>query len=413
MLHKVYMIIAPFDRLRDSPVYFSNPELNGSNGLNRAPANPSEPIVDTDIEAASAFLDVHKATPTTRRNYTKEIERLILWAINIKGKPMSSLSYGDIDEYMDFLANPLPYEIWASNKKFPRESNEWRPFVKTKGVAGLAVSSRLVALASLGSFFSWLVDYGYLLKNPMRQIKTKRKEIRMGDPKADDEKIERYLDEDMWDAFISAIEAMPKQTPAEMEQYERAVFLSALMYYLAPRVSELVAGRMGHFVPEGKTWWWKVVGKGSKAAKIPVPDGMIKALIRYRTSLGVSPLPTPADRSPLLSAMRSTTKRSINARQINYILDGLFKNAAAIISARAWDLPQADIVRVAQFKRKAEQLLQASAHWGRHTSITFQIRSGVDKNIVRKNARHGDSRTTDRYIHEDRMKWHKEAQKLK
>lgn len=400
------MTILPLDRLT-----ITSPELDGSLGLNRAPPNPSEPVVNTDIEAARAFLHLHKATPTTVRNYTKEVERLILWAINVKAKPMSSLSSADISDFMDFLEEPD--EAWISHKKHPRESNEWRPFVKLKTAAGLSASSRLFSLAALGSFFAWLVDYGYLLKNPMRQLKTKRKEIRNSDPKPEDEKVERYLDEDMWEAFLSAIENMPKITGAHLEQYERAVFLSELMYFLAPRVSELTAGRMGHFVPEGKQWWWKVVGKGSKAAKIPVPDGMIKALIRYRQFLGLSALPTPTDRTPLLPATRSAKPRSIMPRQVNYILEDLFTSAADLIDARAFELHQGDILHVAEFKHKAEQLRQASAHWGRHTSITFQVRRGIDKSIVQKNARHGDSRTTDKYIHEDRDRWYKESQKLK
>lgn len=412
------MIIVPLERLT-----ITEPELNGSRGLNRAPANPSSPVVGTDIEAANAFIRVHKATPTTARNYAKEIERLILWAITIKGKPFSSLSSDDISEYMAFLKTPP--DAWASDKKYPRESADWRPFVirketikkGTKGVeiktAGLSVSSRLFTLAALGSFFSWLVDYGYLLKNPMRQLRTIRKDVRNEDPVPEDEKVQRYLDEDMWAAFLAAIENMPRTPGPKLDQYERAVFLSELMYFLAPRVSELTAGRMGHFMLEGKQWWWNVVGKGSKAAKIPVPDGMIKALIRYRQFLGLTPLPTRNDHTPLLPATRAKKARSIMARQVNNILEALFIEAAAIIDARALELPRGDTVRVAEFKHKAEQLRLASAHWGRHTSITFQIRSGIDKSIVQKNARHADSRTTDKYIHEDENRWYKESQKLK
>lgn len=399
--------------------------LDGSNGLNRAAPNPSDPVSNTDIEVTRAFLNEHKATPTTARNYTKETERLLLWAINVKGKPMSSLASGDISEFLDFLIDPLPHEVWVSAKKLPRDSSGWRPFVMAKKTvkkgkkeivvesAGLSVSSRLFAMAAIGSYFAWLVDHGYLIKNPMRQLKTKRKEIRNSEPKLKDEKVERYLDEDMWAAFLEAINEMPKKTDADMEKFERAVFLSALMFFLAPRVSELSAGRMGHFKLDGKQWWWKVIGKGRIAAEIPVPNDMIKALIRYRTFLGLSPLPISTDESPLLPSTRGKETLSIKPRQINNILTDLFEAAAKLIETKALALDQADVLRLAEFKHKAEQLRHASAHWGRHTSITFMIRSGVDKSLVMKNARHGDSRTTDRYIHEDNDRWYAEAQKLK
>jgi hypothetical protein len=58
------MLIAPFEKLATSPAYLYNSKINGSKGLNRAPLNPSEPIVNTDIQAAAAFLDVYKGTPT-------------------------------------------------------------------------------------------------------------------------------------------------------------------------------------------------------------------------------------------------------------------------------------------------------------------------------------------------------------
>lgn len=405
---------APFERL-----VIDNPDLDGSRGFNRAPPRPGKPIANTDIDAVTEFLQAHRATPTTQRNYTKEVERLMLWCIFVKNIPISSMDYKDAQEYMDFLANPEPVEFWVSTKKFPRESDEWRPFVlkkkppKKKGdppsyEAGLSPASRLTTMASLGAFFTWLNEYGYTIKNPFHQIKALRKQLR-GDGKiTSNMKVERFLDEEMWAAFIEAIEMMPKETQAQQDQYERALFLSSMMLFLAPRASEIVNGRMRDFILRGKHWWWQTTGKGSKFAEIPVNDEMLEALIRYRTYLGKTPLPLTNDTAPLLTSVRNG--EAITTRHLNDILYALFEVAAKILKVKANDF--ADTLTKAEWLNRADKILQASAHWGRHTSITFQVRSGVPLNYVCLNARHADMKTTGLYVHEDLDHWHQQSQKL-
>lgn len=414
------MLIAPLSRL-----IIHDHTLDGSQGLNRAPANPSEPVVNSDIDAAVEFLNRHRATPTTQRNYTNQVERLILWSINVKQKPMSSLSFIDMEEFVEFLANPQPMEEWATQRKHPRADDAWKPFTirvvpsarkdgEATRMAGLAASSRLTAMASLESFLGWLVDYGYLLKNPMRQIKTTRKAVRTETPKSTTNvKVERYLDEDMWAAFQEAIESLPKESKVEQDHYERSKFISALMLFLAPRANELAIGRMNDFRSEGTLWWWHVVGKGRKAEKIPVVEDMLKALIRYRRHHNLSPLPLDSDTSPLLRSVKDGMEgNAITARQLNYILDSLFESAAKILEVKSVNLPSGDILGRAAYQTKANKIRTASSHWGRHTAITYMSRSGIPKDIVQRNARHSDSKTTDAYTHEDEEYWHQESQKL-
>ena len=129
---------------------------------------------------------------------------------------------------------------------------------------------------------------------------------------------ERFLDEDEWAAFQDAIELMPKETNVEKDAYERACFIAALMFYLAPRASELASSRMNSFRKLSGKWWWHVIGKGSKVAEIPANDGMINAVIRYRTHLGLdSPLPLSDDETPLLRSIKDG--HAITTRQLNRI----------------------------------------------------------------------------------------------
>ena len=412
--------IAPLERLT-----IRDPELNGSAGTNRAPDNGHDQVVSTDIEAAFKFLKRYEHKPTTYRNYMKEIERLILWAVIEKGKPMSSLTGEDLNDYMAFLANPVPVDVWGSrNRKHPKTSEEWRPFLitatetqdpkdsrKTVKIVscGLSPSSRLLARATLNSFFAWLIEYGYLIRNPVTHTRAAKKAIQEEEHKIQGQKVERFLDEEMWVAFVDAIEAMPKEKDADVEKYERAKFISDLMFFMAPRPSEIAGSQMKSFKFDGQFWWWHIIGKGGKSAKVPVPDDMIKALIRYRTFLGLTPLPLQSDDTPLLRSV--TNGKPITARQLNYILKDLFTAAAELLERRAKE--ETDIITRAQYLTRAAKIVEASAHWGRHTSITFQIRSGIDKGLVQKNARHSDSRTTDHYTHEDEERWHREMQKMR
>ena len=398
------MLIAPIERLS-----IANPEMDGSQGSNRAPLNPREPIVNTDIAAALEFIRTHHATPTTQRNYRKEIERLILWSINVKTTPISSLTYQDMEEFIDFLKDPQPASEWVSGQKFHRDDQRWRPFVLRNGSAGLSTDSRLLSMSVLSSFFSWLVNYGYLIKNPIKQLNVKRKAVKSEAPKKDKQKVDRYFDEEMLWAFNAAIESMPRDTPQQQAHYERALFISAMMIFLAPRAHELAAGKMEDFKYIEGLWWWDVVGKGSVSASVPVVESMLKALIRYRRHLAFTPLPLPGDQAPLLASIR--TGKPITTRQLNVILDPIFEAAAVLLEGKMQAFSEESIER-AIYATRAAKIRSASSHWGRHTSITMQIRSGISKNIVQRNARHKDSNTTDRYIHEDQKYWHAESQKM-
>jgi site-specific recombinase XerD len=152
---------------------------------------------------------------------------------------------------------------------------------------------------------------------------------------------------------------------------------------------------MNSFREERGLWWWHVVGKGGKKAKVPVADDMLQALIRYRKHLGLSAVPRRDDTTPLLVSVKDGSP--ITARRLNQILKKIFSAAADLLPADA--------------EHKKEKLRAASAHWGRHTGITAKLDSGIDERFVQKDARHTDARTTQRYIHEEEERWHDEAQK--
>jgi site-specific recombinase XerD len=375
------------------------PHLDGRAGLNRADPQRCQIGADTDRDALACFLAEYDRSPGTARIYQRECERLVLWAAHECNKPLSSLSRQDFEGYLNFLADPQPAQRWCGPKT-NRNSPDWRPFVGPLSQAAL-----MSAIAAINSLMSYLVDAGYLAGNPLGLIRQRRRKLSLeaagsGTTAAavmvpESRSVERFLDADMWAAVSEAVESLPQETAGQRDEYERLRFVCALLYLLAPRAGELETHRMNSFREERGLWWWHVTGKGAKQAKIPVPDDMMQALVRYRKHLGLSAAPRRNDDTPLLVALRD--RAPITARRLNQILKQLFARAADRLGP--------------ENAHKAEKLRAASAHWGRHTGITAKVDAGMEERYVQKDARHADRRTTQRYIHEEERRWHEEAQK--
>jgi integrase len=374
--------------------------LSGQHGVNRADPARCQIAATGDVEAIACFLGEYDRSLGTARIYQRECERLMLWAVHECGKPLSSLTRQDFEGYLNFLADPQPAPLWCgpkANRKLPA----WRPFV-----GPLSESALMTAMAAVNSLMGYLVDAGYLAGNPLGLIRQRRRKLaqQSSEPGTataaaavsdENASVERFLDADMWAAVTRGVEALPRATALQRDEYERLRFICAFLYLLAPRAGELETHRMNSFQEERGLWWWHVTGKGAKRARIPVPDDMIQALVRYRKHLGLSAAPRRSDTSPLLVGLRD--RAPITARRLNQILKRLFLAAAALLPP--------------ELEYKAEKLRLASAHWGRHTGITAKVDAGMEERYVQKDARHADRRTTQRYIHEEERRWHDEAQK--
>jgi integrase len=373
------------------------PEVDGHDGDNRADRVRLQISAETDADGIRCFLAEYDRSPGTLRIYQRECERLLLWSIVDCGKPLSSLNRQDFEGYLNFLADPQPASLWCGPKA-DRATDKWRPFV-----GRLSESAVLTAMAAINSLMCYLVDAGYLAGNPLGLIRQRRRKLAAESAGPiqsvvttdEAEKIERFLDEEMWQAVTRAIEQMPRSAPAQEDEYERARFIGAVLYMLAPRAGELESHRMNSFREERGRWWWHVVGKGGKKARVPVADDMLQALVRYRKHLGLSAVPKRSDATPILVSLKD--RSPITARRLNQILKRIFAQAADLLPAES--------------EHKREKLRAASAHWGRHTGITAKLDSGIGERFVQKDARHSDARTTRRYIHEEEERWHDEAQK--
>lgn len=340
-----------------------------------------------DLAAIVTFLNEYKESPNTLRNYARECERLLLWAQD-QDKTLADLGREDFDIYLNFLASPAPADRWCGTKR-RRDSAEWRPFVGPLSPAAIST-----ALASIGSMMDYLVATGHLPANPLALMRMKHKKMLSARPAP--LTVERFIDPQMWNAVLEALHALPRSTIKGQAHYERMRFILSLLYLLGPRANEMENGVMGDFREQRGRWWWYVLGKGGKYARVAVPDDMVEALVRYRHYLGLPAAPSPEDRTPLLLTL---SRSAMTARRMNQLLKKIFWSAAVILE------PASPI--------KAEKLRRASAHWGRHTAITAKVDAGMDPRYIQKDARHSDPRTTALYTHEDDNKRHDDAQKVR
>jgi integrase len=354
-------------------------ELDGRVGANRAgPDVVCQLAASNDLQAVQAWLAEFHDSPQTLRNYRKEAERLLLWALMERGKPLSSLTREDCLLYETFLVDPQPRERWCGQKA-PRFSSRWRPFL-----GPLNPASRKVAMLIVNSLFSYLVKAGYLAGNPLalaRRRNRNQQSLRQ---------VERFLEHDQWQTLLTTVEELPRDEERDRQHYARAKYLLALLYLLGPRVSEVANHTMSSFTQIRGRWWWRVIGKGRKEAQVPVNQDMLQALRDYRRFYGLSSMPAPDDATPLVLNLKGTG--GIGDNMIYRIIKELVAKAANRLEA---DDPY-----------QAEKLRRASTHWFRHTSITHQADAGIEIQFLQRNARHARIDTTGLYLHAEEKEWH-------
>lgn len=360
--------------------------LDGSSGTNRAFQKTCQIKAHNDIEAINAWLLEYADKLSTHRNYRKDAERLLLWAIVEQRKPLSSLDGEDLVLYSKFLDNPQPREKWCGAKlaiKGKRWTKEWRPFV-----SGLSQPAKVTTFANLNSLFNYLVGVQYLAHNPLFTV---RRQIKHHAPIAEYkwQVAKRIIDFEEWAVFREMMEALPENTLDKVQEKTRLKFLIALLYFGALRISELTNNAMNAFKKTydyqacKERWWLDIVGKGGKRRKIPVNQQLLQALIDYRRVQNLPDLPEPYETEPLIKS--PLTKKGISSRRVNQLIKEVGNKTAQYFEK---DQPE-----------KAKRLRKFSAHWLRHLSVSMQGLAQIDKQIIKENVGHKSLQTTEVYLH--------------
>ncbi|MCC5014168.1 MULTISPECIES: tyrosine-type recombinase/integrase [unclassified Legionella] len=348
------------------------------------------------------FLKSYTGSQGTFNSYRREAERLLQWCWHIKKTTLSALKRDDIEQFIRFCQNPP--QSWIGLKKVPRfiekegkriPNAEWRPFVVTQSKAARKQGSSLSIeqfnlsqgavqeiFAILSTFFNFLIAEEYLVSNPVALIRQKSKFIRKRQQNAP----VRRLSLIQWEAVLTAADNLAEDEP---EKHERTRFILSMLFGMYLRISELAASErwipcMNDFAKDSNGhWWFTTVGKGNKERQVAVSEAMLASLIRWRGFLGLSPLPSPADNSPLIPKIRGVGPMSDTA-PIRRLVQLCFDLAAAQLRQRGQT-------------EEADNLSAATVHWLRHTGISEDVKIRPREH-VRDDAGHSSSATTDRYI---------------
>lgn len=382
-----------FPTLAELPLALRSSSLDGTEGCNREKQGRCQIHAKNDYEAVQCWLNEYRHKATTYRTYQKDAERLLLWAIYQRKKPLSSLDRDDFEAYLSFLDNPEPKHFWCTRSHGGgrrRGEPGWRPFV-----GGLSHSTKQTAVSCIDSLMNYLVEACYLSFNPLGLMR--KRHTRKFTQSTSLSLQTRMLEVDEWHALLDTLDNFPEIEHCQKQEKERMRFLISILYFLGLRIAELASHTWGSFRKIENDWWFYVVGKGDKEGTIPVCNEFLRVIISYRGFLKKTPFPSSSETAPLISSLGSEDD-AITPRQINKILKKLANETAE------------------KFKSdpdKAKKLKKFSAHWLRHLSASMQDRAGIEFKHIRANHRHENDETTRRYVHAIDRERHIDMQKLK
>lgn len=345
--------------------------VSGVIGANRAPAGtPRQVAANDDVAAIGLWLAEYHGSPHTFRSYRKEAERLLLWATQVRGKAVSSLTREDVLAYEAFMAAPLP--AWC-DEALARRGDHRRLFV-----GPLSDRSRRQALGILAGLFNYLVRAGYLAGTPFA-LQPRRHGARGAR-----RPVERYLDRALWQDTLALVEQWPQTNPREKQRYERARWVLRFLYETALRATEAAQASEGDLLHRRGRWWLRVTGKGGVEGEVPISDALMMDFARYRTFHGLPSAPIGESGRPMILGIAGRTTSLTATAVYLMVKDALGRVADALAPADP---------------AHAVRLRLASTHWLRHTAATHQAEAGNPVHHIQHNLRHSSIATTSIYLH--------------
>jgi integrase len=429
--------LAPFERLAIPTA------LSGEHGTNRARAFAFI-RAEHDLAAVYAYLNRYRDRPSTIRAYTRELERLVLWLVIVRGVALSSMTVEDGEAYKDFLKNPIPTFV---GPKRSRASGRWRPFAPE----GLSPDSQAYAVRAIRAAFAWLTTVRYLAGNPWSAVMdpaTMSREVEV--------QVERALSADLWTTVRTELDARcdgddlggltPSDEAARQWRTARAAILlmgdSGLRRDEAAHarrenlsVALVSSARVAKTSTKGSTrssakavakvpphdapgdaspgpavtvWALTIVGKRRKQRTVPVSAAAVAAL-RAHWADRERDFDVPSVTAPLIApVVINGTEASLakhdggtdGQSEAPYSADALARLVREAVRRIAGDL-----LREGALSHDAHaKLLATSAHAFRHTFGTRAVARDMPIDVVQGILGHASLQTTSIYVRAERQR---------
>lgn len=364
-------------------------ELSGRAGRYRAPPDRCLLEADNDYDAIGAWLSAKRRhdgkESATQRSYRKEAERLLLWSVLERKKPLSSLTVEDAHAFVAFLQ--APPSTWCGPRHQQRWSPLWRPLE-----GPLSASAMRQTLTILRSLYAFLVAQNYVIGNPFAGVSQPRMSARpLGSSRA--------LTFDQWQQVEAELHSL--EATATGRRRARA---ARWLYATGLRLAEISSARcadlelLEYQTAEGAAasgWLITVKGKGDKIRQVPVPTGLVDELGVELERAARSRDPRAAENLaiPILANFADPGFEPWSA-------SGLYKALKLVFEQCAENLQASDDVG-------ADRLRRASPHWLRHTHGTHAAngrpgRPAVPIQVIQNNLGHSSIGTTSGYLTTER-----------
>ncbi|GGA91736.1 tyrosine-type recombinase/integrase [Agarivorans gilvus] len=378
-------------------------------------------------EFAVDWLLEQRFSENNYKTYRSELTTFLHWAFKVEEISLSDITRRVLSRYLEYCSQPpetlIAYRnvaqfITDKQLKERLPNPLWRPFLgkKRDGIEqSYAISEKALKtkLAILSAFYAYLINEEYTERNPaMALMKNGRfKHTSQHLVSGEDQDDIKAFSDLQWSYVMAAANQLAASHP---EENERILFLVSLMYGCYLRISEVAAKPgfspiMGQFKRDTKTGVWGFYiprSKGGKKRSVAVSKQLLKALQRYRTFLGLTPLPTPNDKTPLFIRHRAPGRgRDSGILNANLGVRQLREQIYTVIEHAA-NLAQQD-----GFEQDANEMRQLTPHSIRHTGISHDINLvGRPLAHVQADAGHDSIDTTSQYLHTSRVERHQSAE---
>ena len=174
------------------------PGFSGSSGTNRTRLRCSLGCTG-DLGALCLFLEKYPTYSPSFGLYRCQLERILLWLLFERSKPLSSADDIDCLDNLRFLARPHGR---LAGQRARRVNDAWVPF----GLEPLSEAAQIRAATALRTEFEFLVAGSYLRSNPWDVGF-----VSMRSEQAERDVTHACLQTDVLDVFVDCVRARPRR----------------------------------------------------------------------------------------------------------------------------------------------------------------------------------------------------------